>query len=152
MFGLKSCLWIAGIACLVSVCVMFFLPLSGWESIAKHFGVESLPDTPMFVYVARLTSAMWTMIGVFFIILAMNPAKYDIMIPFAGLAMVFLGMVCWVTGLVMEMPSRLVLSDSLSGIVLGTLIFAFWKKNRRPEQELSTNSASEDISHLMHSA
>lgn len=152
MFGLKSCLWIAGIACLISVCTMFFLPLSSWETIAKHFGVESLPDTPVFVYVARLTSAMWTMIGVFFIILALNPIKYDVMIPFAGLAMVFLGMVCWVTGLVMEMPSRLVLTDSLSGIVLGTLIFALWKKTKRPEQEHSINSTSEDVSHLMHSA
>ena len=141
MSGLKSCLWIAGIACLISVCAMFFLPLSTWESIAKYFGVESLPDTPVFVYVARLTSAMWTMIGVFFIILAMNPSKYDVMIPFSGLAMVFLGMVCWVTGLVMGMPSRLVLVDSLSGIVLGTLIFAFWKRNKRVEPKQSIHSA-----------
>jgi hypothetical protein len=141
MSGLKSCLWIAGIVCLVSVCVMFFLPISAWESIAKVFGVESLPDTPMFVYVARLTSAMWTMIGVFFIILAMNPEKYDVMIPFSGLAMVFLGMVCWVTGLVMGMPSRLVLADSLSSIVLGTLIFAFWKKNKKVEHRQSIHSA-----------
>lgn len=135
MRGLKSCLWIAGIACLLSVCVMFFLPLSAWESIAKYFGVETLPDSPMFVYVARLTSAMWTMIGVFFIILAMNPAKYEAMIPFSGLAMVFLGMVCWVTGLVMGMPSRLVLSDSLSGIVLGTLIFALWNRAKRLQKK-----------------
>ncbi len=135
MHGLKICLWIAGIGCLLSVCVMFFLPISTWESIAKYFGVESLPDTPMFVYVARLASAMWTMIGAFFIILAMNPSKYDVMIPFSGLAMVFLGMVCWVTGLVMGMPSRLVLTDSLSGIVLGTLIFAFWKRDKKLERK-----------------
>jgi hypothetical protein len=141
MSGLKSCLWIAGIACLVSVCAMFFLPLSTWESIAKYFGVESLPDTPVFVYVARLTSAMWTMIGVFFIILAMNPSKYDVMIPFSGLAMVFLGMVCWVTGLVMGMPSRLVLSDSLSGIVLGTLIFALWNRAKRLQKKQDGFSA-----------
>lgn len=152
MFGLKSCLWIAGIACLLSVCVMFFLPISTWEYIAKFFDVESLPDLPIFLYVARLMSAMCTMIGVFFIILALNPAKYEVMIPFSGLAMVFLGMVCWVTGLVMGMPTRLVLTDSLSGIVLGTLIFAFWKKTKRSEQEHSINSTSEDISHLMHSA
>jgi len=141
MSGLKSCLWIAGIACLLSVCVMFFLPLSAWESIAKYFGVEALPDSPMFVYVARLTSAMWTMIGVFFIILAMNPAKYEVMIPFSGLAMVFMGMVCWVTGLVMGMPSRLVLSDALSAIVLGTLIFAFWNRAKRLQKKQSGLSA-----------
>ena len=137
MRGLKGCLWIAGIASLLSVCVMFFMPLSAWETIAKYFGVEALPDSPMFVYVARLTSAMWTMIGVFFIILATNPVKYEAMIPFSGLAMVFLGMVCWVTGLVMGMPSRLVLSDSLSSIVLGTLIFALWNKAKKLQKKQS---------------
>jgi ABC-type multidrug transport system fused ATPase/permease subunit len=139
--GLKGCLWIAGIVCLLSVCVMFFMPLSAWEFIAKYFGVEALPDSPMFVYVARLTSAMWTVIGVFFIILAMNPAKYEAMIPFAGLAMVFLGMVCWVTGLAMGMPSRLVLSDALSSIVLGTLIFALWNRAKRLQKNPSGSSA-----------
>jgi VIT1/CCC1 family predicted Fe2+/Mn2+ transporter len=112
-----------------------------WESIAKYFGVEAIPDSPMFVYVARLTSAMWTIIGVFFIILAMNPAKYEAMIPFAGLAMVFLGMVCWVTGLAMGMPLRLVLSDALSSIVLGTLIFALWNRAKRLQQNQSGSSA-----------
>jgi hypothetical protein len=141
MHGLKSCLWIAGIACLLSVCVMFFMPISIWESIAKYFGVEALPDSPMFVYVARLTSAMWTMIGVFFIIMALNPEKYEAMIPFSGLAMVFLGMVCWVTGLVMGMPSRLVLSDSLSGIVLGTLIFALWNRAKRLQKKQTGSTA-----------
>ncbi len=141
MRGLKTCLWIAGIACLLSVCVMFFTPISVWESIARYLGVEVLPDSPMFVYVARLTSAMCTMIGVFFIILAMNPERYDVMIPFSGLAMVFLGMVCWVTGLVMGMPSRLVLVDSLSGIVLGTLIFSLWNKTKRLQKRQSGFSA-----------
>jgi hypothetical protein len=120
---------------------MFFTPISTWESIAKYLGVEVLPDSPMFVYVARLTSAMWTMIGVFFIILAMNPERYNVMIPFSGLAMVFLGMVCWVTGLVMGMPPRLVLTDSLSSIVLGTLIFALWDKAKRLQKKQSRLSA-----------
>jgi hypothetical protein len=135
MRGLKICLWIAGIGCLLSVFVMFFLPVSTWESIAKFFGVESLPDSPLFLYVARLMSAMCAMIGVFFIILALHPMKYGVMVPFSGLAMVFVGMVCWVTGLVVGMPSRWVLGDSLSCIVLGTLIFAFWRKTKRLQQK-----------------
>ncbi len=131
MHGLKICLWITGIVCLLSVFVMFFLPVSVWESITKFFGVESLPDSPIFLYITRLMSAMCAVIGVFFIIMAIHPARYGIMVPFSGLATVFVGMVCWVTGLVMAMPSRWVLTDSFSCIVLGTLIFAFWRKTKR---------------------
>ena len=143
MRGLKICLWIAGIGCLLSVFVMFFMPVSIWESITKFFGVESIPDSPLFLYVARLMSAMCAMIGVFFIILALRPMKYGAMVPFSGLAVVFVGMVCWVTGLVMGMPSRWVLSDSLSSIVLGTLIFAFWKRTKRLQQTQSGYSTCE---------
>jgi hypothetical protein len=131
MRGLKICLWIAGIGCLLSVFGMFFLPVSTWEAIVKFFGIESLPDSPLFLYVARLMSAMCAAVGVFFIILALHPMKYGVMVPFSGLAMVFVGMVCWVTGLVVGMPSLWVLTDSFSCIVLGTLIFAFWRKTKR---------------------
>jgi hypothetical protein len=143
MSGLKICLWIAGIACLLSVFVMFFLPVSTWESITKFFGVESLPDFPLFLYTTRRMSAVWAALGVFFIILARNPTKYGTMVPFSGLAIVFVGMVCWITGLVVEMPPRWILADSMSCVVLGTLIFAFWRRTARLQQTQNKLSASE---------
>jgi len=143
MSGLKICLWIAGIGCLLSVFVMFFLPVSTWASVTKFFGVESLPDLPLFLYTARRMSSVCAALGVFFIILARNPMKYGAMVPFSGLAVVFVGMVCWVTGLVVEMPPRWILADSMSCVVLGTLIFAFWRRIIRFQEKQSRFSNCE---------
>ncbi len=127
MRALKICLWIAGILCLSSI-VGVFLPMSMCKSMVEYFGIESLPDSPLFFYMARVTSAMAVWIGVFFIILALRPMKYGVMVPFTGLASVFLGAVCAITGLAVGMPILWFLGDSLSCVVLGVLIVVFWRK------------------------
>ena len=129
MRALKICLWIAGILCLLSI-FGIFLPIAAWESIAKFFGTDSLglPDSPLVEYMVRLGSAMFVATGVYLIILALHPMKYPVLIPFTGLAGLFLGMVCGITGLVAEMPPLWFLGDSLSCLVLGILILLFWQK------------------------
>ena len=129
MRGLKICLWIAGVGCLLSVFGMF-LPVSTFESITKFFGLESLPDSPLFVYAVRLMSATFVGVGVYFVILARDPMKYGVMVPFSGLAAVCLGVVCGITGLAVGMPLFWFLGDSLSCVVLGALILVFWRKAR----------------------
>ncbi len=64
----------------------------------------------------------------FFIILALNPVKYGVLVPFSGLAAVFVGVVCFITGLAVGMPAVWFLGDSLSCAVLGVLILVFWRK------------------------
>ena len=127
MRALKTCLWIAGVGCLLSV-FGIFLPISVWESLAKVFGIESLPNSPLFEYAARLMSATYVGVGVFFVILARHPMKYGVMVPFSGLAAVFLGIVCGIIGLAVGIPLLWFLSDSISCTVLGILIFVFWRK------------------------
>ncbi len=130
MRALKICLWIAGILCLLSVFGMF-LPISALQSIAKIFGVESLPDSPVFVYAARLMSATYVGVGVFFVILALDPTKYGVLVLFSGIASVLLGIVCAIVGLVAAMPSLWFLGDSLSCVVLGVLILVFWQRAKQ---------------------
>ena len=130
MRGLKICLWIAGIGCLASVFGMF-LPVSAWECIAKDFGLETLPDSPHVMYAIRLLSAMAVATGVYLIILALDPIKYGVMVPFTGVAAVFLGVVCWIAGPVAKMPVLWYLGDSVSCIVLGVLIIVFWHKIKK---------------------
>jgi hypothetical protein len=127
MRGLKICLWLAGVLCLLSAFGMF-LPISAWESIAKAFGVESLPDSPLFEYMVRLMLATYVGVGVYFVILALRPADYGIMVPFSGLAAVILGVVCAITGLIVQMPVQWFLGDSVPCIVLGALILIYWQK------------------------
>ena len=133
MRALKICLWIAGILCLLSIFGVF-LPIAvciaAWESIAKFFGADSLglPDSPLFEYMVRFGSALFVATGVYLIILALHPMKYPVLIPFTGLAAVFLGVVCGITGLVVAMPPLWFLGDSLGCLVLGILILVFWQK------------------------
>ena len=130
MRALKICLWIAGVGCLLSVFGMF-LPMSVFESIAKFFGIESLPDSPLLVYAVRLMSATYAAVGVFFIILALDPMKYGIMVPFSGVGAVFVGVVCAIAGLLTAMPLWGFLGDSLSCLVLGVLILVFWQQAKQ---------------------
>jgi hypothetical protein len=127
MRALKICLWIAGVGCLTSV-VGMFLPISAWESIAKAFGGPAFPDSPLCLYALRVVSATYVGVGVFFVILALHPMKYGVLVPFSGLAAIFLGVVCGITGLAVAMPVLWFLGDSLSCVVLGVLIFVFWQK------------------------
>ena len=130
MRALKICLWIAGLGCLLSVFGMF-LPVSALGSLIKLFGIESLPDSPLFFYVVHLMSATYAAVGVFFIILALRPMDYGIMVPFSSLAAVALGVVCAITGLAVGMPNLWFLGDSLSCAVLGVLIFVFWRNAKQ---------------------
>ena len=130
MRALKICLWIAGIGCLLSVFGML-LPLSVLESFAKAFGAQAFPDSPLVIYATRVMSAMAVAVGVFFVILALDPMKYGVMVPFSGLAAVFLGLVCGITGLAVGMPPLWFLGDSLSCVVMGVLIFGFWRQAKQ---------------------
>lgn len=130
MRALKICLWVTGILCLLSVFGMF-LPLSAFESIARFFGVESLPDSPLVLYAGRVMSATYVGVGIFFIILALNPVKYGVMVPFSGLCSVFIGAVCAITGIAARMPAMWYLGDSIPCLVLGVLILVFWQRARQ---------------------
>ena len=130
MRALKICLWIAGVGCLLSV-FGIFLPMPVFESIAKFFGIELLPDSPLLVYAVRLMSATYAAVGVFFIILALQPMKYGVMVPFSGLGAVFVGVVCAIAGLSTAMPLWWFLGDSLSCLVLGVLILVFWQQAKQ---------------------
>ncbi len=139
MRGLKICLWIAAIGCLLSVIGMI-LPFSTWESIAKFFGMELLPTSPPVLYVLRVMSATYAVVGVFFIILALQPMDYGIMVPFSGLGAFVIGNVCMITGFVEKMPNLWFLGDGLSCMVIGLLILMFWQKAQKANSEKPTTS------------
>jgi hypothetical protein len=130
MRALKICLWTAGILCLLSVFGLF-LSVSAFESIARFFGVESLPESPLVEYAIRTASATYVGVGMFFVILALNPAKYGLMVPFAGLCAIFIGVVCAVTGIAVQIPALWHLGDSVPCLVLGVLILVFWRQARQ---------------------
>jgi hypothetical protein len=127
MRALKICLWITGILCLLSAFGMF-LPVSAFESISGFFGAEPLGDSPVVEYAIRAVSATYIGVGIFFVILALNPVKYGVMVPFSGLCAIFIGAVCAITGIAVRMPALWYLGDSVPCVVLGVLILVFWRQ------------------------
>lgn len=129
MRALKVCLSVSGVLFLLGA-VGLFLPDSMWVSILNFFGDESsdLSYSPVGEYLIRVSLAMSSMIGVYLIVLALHPMKYPVLIPVTGLALLFLGVVCGVSGLVAAMPTMWFMGDSLSCLVLGILILLFWQK------------------------
>ncbi|MHC4574954.1 MAG: hypothetical protein ACYS76_12630 [Planctomycetota bacterium] len=131
MRALKICLWAAGVLCLLSV-VGMFLPVGAVESFAKAFGVQTLPDSPLIMYAIRTISATFIGIGVFFIILALDPMKYGVLVPFSGIIAVFIGAVCAISGPIVGMPTIWYLGDALSCLALGLLILVLWRRAKQP--------------------
>jgi hypothetical protein len=129
---LKISLWVTGIACLLSV-PGIFMPVSSWQPVTEFFGIETLPDSPLFVYMARLMCATYAGTGIYFIILALRPVKHGVLVPFSGLVCVLLGVFCWMTGKETAMPAKWYLSDSLSALILGVLILLFWLTAKKPK-------------------
>jgi hypothetical protein len=133
MRGLKIVLWITGILCLLAVLGLFG-PFSMYESIGRAFGLETLPDSPVIEYAIRTVAATYMGIGVYFIILAMTPMKYPLLVPFSGLATIILGLVCAISGPAAGMPAVWYMADTLSCVVLGALILVFWQQAKKTSE------------------
>jgi hypothetical protein len=129
MGALKACLWIHGLGCLLSVFTVF-MPMSWFESLYTAFVRQSLPEGPELAYAVRVTSGMSVVLGGFYVLLALRPMEYGVLVPFSGWAMVFLGVVCGVAGVAAGMPAWWALGDAVWCLVFGTLIVVFWQRAR----------------------
>ena len=127
MRALKACLWAVGVLCLLGV-FGIFLPVSLIESLANVFGKQAFPDSPAFFYMVRVASATYVAVGVFYVILAMRPMDFGVLVPFSGVAAAFIGVVCGITGAAVGMPVLWFLGDFVCSTALGVLIVVFWRK------------------------
>lgn len=130
MRALKICLWISGIMWLLSVAGVF-LPVSVIESFYSFMGVESFPDSVLFLYGLRVMSAIAAGVGIFFIILALRPMDYGIMVPFSGIGSMVLGVICAIAGMSVKIPALWFLGDALGCFVIGVLVLVFWRQSRQ---------------------
>jgi len=130
MYPLKILLWLTGIACLL-VAPAVFVPMSSWEPATTFFGVESLPESPIFEYIARQLCTIFAGIGIYFIILGLHPLKYGVLVPFTGIFSILLGSVLIMVGIKVAMPPKWFLSDGISTLILGVLILLFWLRAKK---------------------
>lgn len=129
MRGLRICLWISGVFCLLSI-LGVILPVSAFEAIVRPLGDIAIPTGPVFLYLLRVVCATFALIGIYFIMLAMDPMRYGVLVPFSGLAGVLIGVICLVAGASTGMPMLWYMGDGLPCVILGVLIYLFWQKAR----------------------
>ena len=104
------------------------------SEIMSHFGGvagDGIMHTPIYNYWFRMASSTFGMIGIFFLLLAWDPAKYANIIPFAGWFMIVEGIILLIHGGILKLPPTPWMGDVGFCIVggLGILIcFAKYKK------------------------
>ena len=103
MKGLKIILWIAAICCLSGFAVAA-LPWPTVTALFRWFEIEPPAAEPVTAFVFRLASAMFGMIGIFFLILARNPLKYGAMLLLAAYGLVAYGVFCLLGGIRYAFP------------------------------------------------
>ncbi|HUW84610.1 MAG TPA: hypothetical protein VMZ31_17655 [Phycisphaerae bacterium] len=130
MRALKTCLWLAGVLCLLSAFGLV-LPVRVLERLMAAFGGEPFPDSPLLAYMLRVGSGTYVAVGVFYIILAVRPRNFGAMVPFSGLAAIFVGVVCGVTGLAVGLSMAWFVGDFACCTLLGVLILVFWRQGMR---------------------
>ena len=98
------------------------MPSNGYRRLMKN------NKQPITVYLIRLCLSMVGLIGVFFIVLARNPIKYNGMLFLAAYGLLFYGLFCLVGGIGYALPVWIYAGDVIIGFVAGVLILIFRKK------------------------
>jgi len=125
---LKVILWISAIGSSLSGFVSAVLPwqmITGW--IASS-GIQPPGNEPATIYMFRLGFMAYGMMGVFFGILATNPLKYGVMLPFAACFLICYSLFRLVGGLLYQYPVWHYIGDFIIGIVFGILILILRKR------------------------
>ena len=127
MKGLKIVLWVCAVGCLLSFgfAALPWNCIKGWFSF---FGLTPLAAEPMTVYMFRLCLATYGLIGIFFVILARNPLKYNGMLLLAAYGALLMAFFCLMGGIRYGLPIWAYGFDVVFCAVAGGLLLTFRKK------------------------
>ena len=124
---LKIILWISAIGCLSG----FINVLIPWPLITDWMlftGVEPIGNEPASIYMFRLGFMAYSMMGIFFAILAKNPLKYGAMLPLAACFLIGYGLLRLTFGIIYQFPVWHYIGDFIVSIAFGASIFVLRRK------------------------
>ena len=127
MKGLKIVLWVCAVGCLLSF-VFAALPWNFIKGWFEFFGLKPPAMGPITVYMFRLCLATYGLIGIFFVILARNPLKYDGMLLLAAYGALLTALFCLVGGIRYGLPLWAYSCDVIFCALAGVLLLIFRKK------------------------
>ena len=127
MKALKIILWIAAIFCLLGF-VMAALPWNVVTAFCDMAGIQVPVTLALTVAMYRICCAIFGIIGIFFIILALNPLKYGAMLLLAAYGLVGYGILYLIAGTRYGFPIWTYSGDVIFGVVAGVLLLIFRKR------------------------
>lgn len=101
---LRLALVLAGLGWAIAI-VGVFLPWPAAVAVLKGLGATEIANDPMLQYWFRMTAGGFTLIGVFYLVLAARPGAWPGALPVAGGLMLFEGIVLLVHGLLLGLAS-----------------------------------------------
>jgi hypothetical protein len=128
MRALRRTLVLMGLLCVLAI-VGMALPVPTMAKLADRLGLgRTLIETPLFIYTVRVMCATFVAIGVFLFILAGDPLRYGVMVPFAGAASVWIGVSCALFGMASRMGAIYFVGDAAACILLGIFVMRFHRR------------------------
>ena len=127
------------------VCVIgVFLSWSSFTNLLHGLGGPIVAYDPMLDYWLRMTASAYTMIGLLYLLLALQPAKYRAVIPWFGWVMLVEGLVLLVHGIRLGLPPFPFYADVTASFLGGGGILWFARRAEynqpAPGAEHSTGS------------
>ena len=126
---LKTLLWIIGVICLVPI-IFIFVPWSGLNSVTASIGIDAIPRTPLLMYSLKVCFGVAGLIGVFFILLALNPMENERMLVLGAFGLGVFGLLGLILGLVFGVDRLVFIGDAVFGIVLGVVIIGLYIRQK----------------------
>ena len=115
---LRILLFFSAIAWGVSV-VGVIVPWSTAVGFLQGLGLAEVPHDPMLDYWLRMASGAFFLVGVLFLLFALNPIKYANVIPLFGGLMIIEGIVLLVHGIRLHLPPFPFYADTAACLMAG---------------------------------
>jgi hypothetical protein len=100
---LRLALLFSSIAWTVSIFGVF-APWSAASTALEGLGANPLPHDPMLDYWLRMAAAAFTLVGIWYFILFLNPHRFANALPYFGWLMIIEGLVLLTHGLRLQLP------------------------------------------------
>jgi hypothetical protein len=121
VFVLTTMLRVGGsVLCLAAGALL--LPRQTMVTANRWLGLEPLVDTPLLLYLARSTSALYALRGLSYFIAASDPVRYRPFIVFIGATNIAFGVALGVIGVTAGMPPWWTALETPSVIGTGILL------------------------------
>jgi hypothetical protein len=124
---------VSGVMMLTAV-VAVFMPIEWMDWCHRKMGLGPFPEAPVAEYLARLASAVYTLIGVQLMVLATNVRKYAAMtrVTVGGIAAI--AAVMGVLSVMAGMPWWWAVGDAATAIPLAVVVFYLQAQLPRADQ------------------